>query len=101
LPKAPIEPESFLVITGPDFKSKKQIPLHKANVGSFYLSPSGKYVAYVEERQVANYGIERHLWSMNLESGTEKEMLVIPPQNPLTFSEPNVSFTILGWLDNN
>lgn len=101
LPKAPIEPESFLVITGPDFKSKKQIPLHKANVGSFYLSPSGKYFAYVEERQVPNYRTERHLWGINLESGAEKEMLVIPPSNPLTFQEPNVSFTILGWLDNN
>jgi hypothetical protein len=101
LPKAPIEPESFLVITGPDFKSKKQIPLHKVNVGSFYLSPSGKYLAYVEERQIPNYRTERHLWSMDLESGAEKEMLVIPPPNPLTFQEPNVSFTILGWLDNN
>jgi len=101
LPKRPIGPESFLVITGPDFKSKKQIPLHKVNVGSFYLSPSGKYLAYVEERQVPNYRSERHLWSMDLESGTEKEMLVIPPQNPLTFQEPNLSFTILGWLDNN
>ena len=101
MPKAPIEPESFLVITGPDFKSKKQIPLHKVNVGSFYLSPSGKYLAYVEERQIPITRTERHLWSMDLESGAEKEMLVIPPPNPLTFQEPNVSFTILGWLDNN
>jgi hypothetical protein len=101
LPKAPLEPESFLVITGPDFKSKKQIPLHKVNVGSFYLSPSGKYLAYVEERQVSNYRTERHVWSMDLESGTEKEMLFTPPPNPPSFPEPNVSLTILGWVDNN
>lgn len=101
LPKAPIEQESFLVITGSDFKSKKQIPLHKVHVGFFYLSPSGKYSAYVEERQVPDYRTERHLWSMDLESAAEKEMLVIPPQNPPSFPEPNVSFTILGWVDNN
>jgi hypothetical protein len=100
LPKAPLEPESFLVITGPDFKSKKQIPLHKVNVGSFYLSPSGKYLAYVEERQVSNYRTERDVWSMDLESGEEKEMLVTPPPNPPSFPEPNVSVTILGWVDN-
>lgn len=101
LPKAPIEPETFLVLTGPDFKSKKQIPLHKVGVGSVYLSPSGKYLAYVEERQIPNYRTERHLWGMDLESGAEKEMLVTPPPNPPTVPEPNVSFTILGWLDNN
>jgi hypothetical protein len=101
LPKAPIGPESFLVITGPDFKSKKQVPLHKVNVGYFYLSPSGKYLAYVEERQVPNYKTERHLWSMDLESGAEKEMLVTPPPNPPSLPEPNVSFTIVGWLDSN
>jgi len=101
LPKAPIEQESFLVISGPDFKSKKQIPLRKVRVGSFYLSPSGKDLAYVEERQVPNYRTERHLWSMDLESGAEKEMLVTPPPNPPSFPEPNVSFTILGWVDNN
>lgn len=96
--KAHSEPESFLVIAGPDFKSKKQIPLHKVNVGYFYLSPSGKYLAYVEERQVPNYRTERHLWSIDLESGAEKEMLVAPPPNPPSSPEPNVSLTILGWV---
>jgi hypothetical protein len=101
LPKAPMEQESFLVITGPDFKSKKQIPLQRFQIGSFCLSPSGKYLAYIEERQIPNYRTERHLWGRNLESGTEKEMLVTAPPHPPSFPEPNVSFTILGWLDNN
>jgi hypothetical protein len=101
LPKAPIEQESFLVITGPDFKSKKQIPLQRVRLGSFCPSSSGKYLAYVEERQISNYRTERHLWGRDLESGTEKEMLVTPPPNPPSFPEPNVSFTILGWVDNN
>lgn len=101
LPKPPIQEEVFLVITGPDFKSKKQIPLHKVGVGYFYPSPSGKYLAYVEERQISNYRTDRHLWSMDLESGAEKEMLVTPPPNPPSLPEPNVSFTILGWIDNN
>jgi hypothetical protein len=97
--KPAIGPETFLVITGPDFKSKKQIPLHKVGVGSIYVSPSGRYLAYIEERQVPNYRTERHLWSMDLESGAEKEMLVTPPPNPPSSPEPNVSFTILGWVD--
>jgi hypothetical protein len=101
LPKAPTEMESFLVITGPDFKSRKQIPLDRLRIGSFYPSPSGKYLAYVEERQISNYRSERHLWGRDLESGTEKEMLVTPPPNLPSFSELNVSLTILGWLDNN
>jgi hypothetical protein len=101
LPKVPVEQESFLVITGPDFKSKKQIPLPWVRLGSFCPSSSGKYLAYVEERQIPNYRTERHLWGRDLESGTEKEMLVTPPPNPPSFPEPNVSFTILGWVDNN
>jgi hypothetical protein len=101
LPKRPIAQEVFLVITGPDFKPRKQIPLHKVGIGFSYLSPSGKYLAYVEERQIPNYRMERHVWSMDLESGAEKEMLVIPPPNLPSFPEPNVSLTILGWLDNN
>jgi hypothetical protein len=101
LPKPPIEQEPFLVITGPDFKSKKQIPLRRLGLDSFCPSPSGKYLAYVEARQVPNYRTERHLWSIDVESGSEKEILVIPPLNPPSFPEPNVSFTILGWVDNN
>jgi hypothetical protein len=101
LPKPPIEQEPFLVITGPDFKSKKQIPLRRLGLDSFCPSPSGKYLAYVEARQEPNYRTERHLWSMDVESGSEKEILVIPPPNPPLFPEPNVSFTILGWVDNN
>lgn len=100
-PKAPLEQESFLVITGPDFKSQKQIPLHKVNVGSFYLSPSAVYLAYVEDRRVPNYRTERHLWARDIASGAEKEMLVIPPPNPPSFPDPNVSLTILGWIDKN
>jgi hypothetical protein len=89
LPKAPMEQESFLVITGPDFKPKKQIPLQKAGIGSFYLSPSGRYLAYIEERQISNYRAERHLWGMDLDSGAEKELLVTPPANPPTLPEPS------------
>jgi len=28
-------------------------------------------------------------------------MLITPPPNPPSLPEPNVSFTILGWVDNN
>ena len=101
LPKRPIEPESFLVITGPDFKSKKQIPMRKSELDSFFISSSGKYLAYVEERQTPNYRAERHLWGLDLESGAEKELLFAPPPGLPTSPEPIVSFTVLGWLDNN
>jgi hypothetical protein len=101
LPKAPIQFESFLVIDGSDFKSERQIPLHKLGLGSFYLSHTGKYLAYVEDRQTPNYRAERHVWGLDLESGAEKELLVTPPPSPPTSPEPNVIFTVLGWVDNN
>jgi hypothetical protein len=99
LPKPPIEPESFLVITGPDFKSKKQIPMRKSELDSFSISPSGKYVAYVEERQTPNDRTGRHLWSLDLESGVEKDLLFTPPPGLPTSPEPIESFTVLGWID--
>jgi hypothetical protein len=45
--------EPFLVIAG-DSKSPKEIPLHQTRIGSWFLSASGNYLAYVEERQVPN-----------------------------------------------
>lgn len=102
IPKRPISPDSFLVITAPDFKSKKQIALQLSNIEfPFYLSSSGKYLAYVEDRQTPNYRSGRHLWGLDLESGAKKELLATPPPPPglPTSPEPNEVFTLLGWLD--
>lgn len=100
LPKPPIAPESFLVVTGPDFKSRKQIPLQLSGLDSFSLSPTGKYIAYIENRQTQDYRSERHLWGLDLESGLKRELLATPPPALSTSPEPNLVLTVLGWVDN-
>jgi hypothetical protein len=99
-PKVPRESGLFLVLTDSDFHLKKQILLQRPSIRAFYLSPSGKYLAYVENRQVPNYRNESHLWGKDLESGEEKELFVAPPPNLPESPEPNVAFTVLGWVDN-
>ena len=100
VPKPPKGPESFLVITGPDFRSRKQIPLQLAGLDSFSLSPSGRYIAYIENRQTQDYRSEHHLWGLDLESGLKRELLATPPPALPTSPEPNLVLTVLGWLDN-
>lgn len=101
LPKAPIELESFLVIAGPNLKAKRQFLLQKHGIRSYYLAPSGRYLAYIEDRQIPNYRTERHLWGKDLQSGEEKELFIAPPPAPPTSPEPNPLLTVLGWDDNN
>jgi hypothetical protein len=97
-PKAPRESELFIVLTDSDFRPKKQIPLQRPGIGALYLAPSGKYLAYVENRQIPNYRTESHLWGKDLESGEEKELFIAPPPNPPGSPEPNVVLNVLGWV---
>jgi hypothetical protein len=92
------DPESFIVIAGSDFAFKAQQPIGKSGVGLYDLSPSGKYLAYIENRTVPNYRTEVHLWARDLASGKEKEIFAWPPPNPSGSPEPNVVLTVLGWL---
>ncbi len=94
--RSPGEPEPFLVISNPEAKAEKHFPL-KPRTGSWSVSPSGKYLACIEERQVRNYQTERHLWVKNLDSGEEKELAASPAPNPPTSPEPNIMLTVLGW----
>jgi hypothetical protein len=87
--------ESFLVISSPG----SRIFPRRHGFGSSYLSPSGKYLAYIEERQTPNYRTEWHLWGQDLETGQEKELFVAPSPNPPTSTEPNVTLTVLGWIN--
>jgi len=89
--------EPFLVLSSPDGKLPKNFPL-KFPVGG-YLSPSGKYFAFIERRQTPDYRSELHLWVKNLESGEEKELLATPPPNPPSSPEPNVALFVLGWMN--
>jgi hypothetical protein len=90
--------EPFLVIAGADSKLQKAIPL-KFPIGSCYISPSGKYLAYIERRQTPDYRSELHLWVKNLESGEDKQLLATPPPNPPSSPEPNVTLALLGWMN--
>lgn len=100
VPKERIEPPGFLVITGADFKIQKQIALGRADASEFELSPDGSLLAFAEDRQLPGYKAQRHLWIRNLQTGEEKEVLAVPLANPPTSPNPNVTATILGWLEN-
>jgi hypothetical protein len=97
--EAPGKLEPFLVISSPDSRLQKQFP-QKFSIGSGHISASGKYLAYIEERQTPNYRTERHLWVKDLQSGEEKELFSVPPPNLPTSPEPSVYLTVLGWANN-
>lgn len=96
-PKPPVVLDGMLVLAGPDFKIRKQIPLSR-RAATFALAPDGNFLAFVEDRELPNYTSERHIWALNLQTGEEKELFVAPPPNPPTSLTPNESAFILGWL---
>lgn len=89
--------EPLLVISAADPKLRKYFPL-KFPIGECYISPSGKYIAYLERRQTRDYRSEQHLWVKDLESGEEKELAAAPPPNPPSSPEPNLTLFVLGWM---
>lgn len=94
LPKAPIRLNGLLILTGPDFKVRKQILLGRWGGSEFQLSRDGTWLAYAENREMPTYITERHFWVRNLQTDEEKELLIVPPANP---PEPKVSVILLGW----
>lgn len=95
LPKAPIHLDGLLILTGPDFKVRKQIPLGRWGGSEFQLSRDGTWLAYAENRELPTYRAEQHFWVRNLRTDEEKELLIIPPANP---PEPKASVILLGWI---
>ena len=92
-------PEAFLVVYNPESKQQKQFPFRpRIRPSAWPLSPSGKYLAFIEDRLTQNYRTESHVWVLDLESGEEKEVVKTPAPNPPTSLEPNVTVTVLGWL---
>lgn len=92
------QPEPFLVVSGVDSKPQKQFPL-KFTMGECYVSPGGKYLAYLEQRQTPDYRGEPHLWIKDLESGEEKDLLSVPPPSLPNSLDPSVTLFVLGWID--
>jgi hypothetical protein len=91
----------FLVISDAGDKVQRQFP-ETTQIGLGYLSSSGKYVAYLESRrQIPKWQWETGLMVKDLLSGEEKDLLTIPPQNPPSSLEPNVTLHLLGWTRNN
>ncbi len=95
--KSPGRTEPFLIISGNDSTPQKTFPL-KFAIGGF-ISPSGKYLAYIERRTTSDYRSELHLWVKNLETGEDKELASIPPPAPPSSPEPNQTIFILGWMN--
>ena len=96
-PKPPVELEPLIVQIAPDFNVRQLVPLKKLRLGNYAMSALGRYLAYVEDRQIPNYRTERHLWAKDLQSGAETELFAAPPPNPPSSPEPNVTLTIVGW----
>lgn len=94
--KHPAQTEPFLVMAGTDGKLQKILPL-KFPVGG-YISPSGKFLAYIELRQTPDYRSELHLWVKNLDTGEDKELISTLP-GPTSSPEPNSTISILGWIN--
>ncbi len=90
--------DPFLALSGPDSRFQKAFPL-KFAINACYISPSERYLAYIERRTTSDYRSELHLWVKNLETGEDKELLATPPPNPPNSPEPNVSLSIVGWLN--
>ena len=96
--KPPSQSEPFLIIYNAGSKSQNDLPLRFA-VGKCYISPSGKYLAYIEHRQTPDYRSEVHLWVKDLQSGEEKELASTPPPNPPSSPQPNLTLSVLGWIN--
>jgi hypothetical protein len=93
----PSEIQPFTVISNNDSSVQMQFP-DTSRAGNCRVAPSGKYLAYIEERTTRDYRPEFHLWSEDLETGKQKEQFVTPRPNPPTSTEPNVMITLLGWI---
>ena len=87
----------YLVVANSDPKILKQFPL-KFVIGRAVPSPSGKYLAFIEDRHTPDYRTELHLWVKDLLTSEEKEVFAAPPPNPPNSPEPNVNLSLLGWL---
>jgi hypothetical protein len=100
MPKARIRADEFLILTGPDFKVRKQIPLGQLDASEFQLSRDGTWLAYVENRELPTYRTEQHFWVRNLRTDEEKEVLAASTANVSSSPEPKAEVILLGWLQN-
>jgi len=92
-------PECFLVVSGANSAKERRFPIHPRFPAYTRFAPSGKFIAFVEDRTTPQYRSERHVWVMDLESGKETEVYVAAPPAPPTALEPNVTVSILGWAE--
>lgn len=90
--------EPFLVVASREAKAGASFPIH-FSIGGAFVSPSGKQIAYLEERHRPDYRTEVHLWVKDLESGAEKEVFSVPPPPLPNTPEPIVALRLLGWIN--
>jgi hypothetical protein len=91
----------LLVISDAKSKAQRQFPQTEPIRGA-YLSSSGQYLAYlVSRRQTPKWQWETHMLVKDLQSGQEKDLLTVPPQNPPSSPEPSVVLNLVGWTRNN
>jgi hypothetical protein len=98
-PGAPRGDADFVVITGNDFKAAKQLQLPSPDLLDIVASSSGRYLAYFVTRLTPNSKTGYHLLLKDLQTGAEVEPYKVPPPHPPSVPEPDISVTILGWLE--
>ena len=95
---SPGKTEPLLVLSNPEAKVGRSFPL-RFPIGTVFVSPSGKSIAYIEGRPTPDYRTAVHLWIKDLETGAEKEVFAAPPPRTPDSPEPNVTLRLLGWMD--
>ena len=95
---SPRKTEPFLVLSSPNAKVGRALPL-RFPIGTVFVSPSGKSIAYLEDRHLPTYRTEVHLWVKDVETGAEREVFAAPPPPPPNSLEPNVTLRLLGWVE--
>ena len=92
-------PECFLVVSGTNSAKPRRFPIHPRFPAGTQVAPSGKFIAFVEDRTTPDYRTERRVWMMDLESGKETQVYAAPPPGLPTALDPNVTVSILGWSE--
>lgn len=91
---APARAQNFIVLADRDGRTTRVLPVRFSVPGSRMLSPSRRFLAGYERRQLKNYQSENHIWIEDLQSGTEKEVVATPPPG-------GSGLNIIGWDERN
>jgi hypothetical protein len=93
-PKGPV-----VMAISPNLKPREQAQLRtQPFANQFWVSPSGRYVAFLEGRLTESYQSEMHAWVKDIKTGKEFDVVGVPPLK-YGSPEPWVTLSVLGVAD--